>query len=166
MSKKEGNTILKIRSDEELEKLFEEKFAHSNLKTRKDFLKKLLSEHSQNDNISENPPPGKDEKRGFWLSTRISEADKTTIYDHFNKAKEKQLGRFLAECVSGAPIQVQTIAQANANVLPELRKIGVNLNQIAIRANQLERVDEVVREQLNAIQDYLIKLSTKDDTQN
>jgi hypothetical protein len=56
--------------------------------------------------------------------------------------------------------------QANSNVLPELKKIGVNLNQVAIRANHLGGVDEVVRKQLNDIHELLIKLSTKDDTQS
>ena len=166
MEKKEGNRVLKIRSDEELETLFNEKFALSNLKTRKEFLKLLLSQDKTSGNNSPNFAFGKDEKRISWLSTRITATDKSTIYDQFGKSKEKQLGRFLANCVSGSPIQVQTILQANANVLPELKKIGVNLNQVAIRANQLGGVDEIVRKQLNDIHELLIKLSTKDDTQS
>ena len=166
MEKKEGNRILKIRSDEELETLFNEKFALSNLKTRTEFLKLLLSQDKTSGSISPNSAIGKEEKRISWLSTRITATDKSTIYDQFSKSKEKQLGRFLANCVSGSPIQVQTILQANANVLPELKKIGVNLNQVAIRANQLGGVDEVVRKQLNDIHELLIKLSTKDDTQS
>jgi hypothetical protein len=104
MEKKEGNSILKIRSDEELETLFNEKFALSNLKTRKEFLKLLLSQDKTTGNNSQNSVIGKDEKRISWLSTRITATDKSTIYDQFSKSKEKQLGRFLGKSTQIDPL--------------------------------------------------------------
>jgi hypothetical protein len=166
MEKKGNNSILKIRVDDNLAQLFEERYTDSKQKTRKLFLKSLLTKQENNELFDKKILPSVDEKRLSWLSTRITKTDKDLIYERFESSNEKQLGRFLANCVIQVPIQIQNIIKSDQSVLVELKKIGVNINQIAIRANQLDGVDQVVCNLLNNIHSELIKLSTFSDTKN
>lgn len=156
------NKTIQIRSNKEDFLRFENLFISSNYKSRNEFLKYLLaredkisSEIHVSEEINQNINTDKRIKWGL----KIREQNKKFILDVYKKSNYKLISDFLIACISNIKIEIKEEKIIAPTVLSELKKIGTNINQIAIRANQLQGVDIEVKDLLNKIYIELLKIA-------
>jgi len=151
------NARFNFRVSEETKALFVEQFELSNHKNANEFLLSLLGASVSLAPIT-SESSDKVEKKPWTI--RMARDEKDKILNVFFSSTEKRMGDFLVKCVENAPIKVEQINRLADNVSIELRKIGSNLNQIALRSNQIGGVDREVIKQLDEIKSQLLELKS------
>lgn len=159
MKEKQENTRLNLRVPIKTKEIFLSCFEQSNFKKVHEFLLNLLGSVNttvfKTDLVEE-----KQEKVRFEI--RLTPNEKSQILKIYEHSSEKRLGIFILKCVKNTPINVQNINKLGNELKVELRKIGGNINQIALKANQTGVVDRnaiALLEEIKAQLKTLTKIS-------
>lgn len=141
---------------------FNTAYAASIYKTKEDFLLSLCQAKGNPpaDTAEEEVPKSKEDV----IHIRILAAQKKQILNLFHSSSEKSLGVFLYHAVKKVPIQVKEVKVFDTTITHELKKMGANLNQLALKANQGNDVDEELKLQLDGIKDTLYALCQTNST--
>jgi len=146
---------LYLRISENVKNNFKKDFKESTYKNHNDFLNSLLKTRStirdENEIVSK--------IKRFRLDVRVTEEEKKVINDTFNSSNEKRLGVFLVKCVTVVPIKIEKVNRLADEISVEIRRIGNNLNQIALRANQSGTVGFETNQLLKEIEAQLTELT-------
>jgi len=146
---------LYLRISENVKNNFKKDFKESTYKNHNDFLNSLLKTRST---IKDEIEIVSKIKR-FRLDVRVTEEEKKVINDTFNSSNEKRLGVFLVKCVTVVPIKIEKVNRLADEISVEIRRIGNNLNQIALRANQSGTVGFETNQLLKEIEAQLTELT-------
>lgn len=153
------NSIIRFKVNEQTKLLFQKNFEISQAKTFNQFLISLLDKNvalkeKTIENVDKETP-------GKKFSIRIKNKERVYLTNTFNSSTEKTLGSFVIKCVMNAPIKVENVIRMGESVSQELRHIGNNLNQIALKANQIGMVDKETLRLLNDIKKELAILTSR-----
>ena len=97
------------------------------------------------------------DKRAQWIKARVSPAEHAEILLHAAKASLSS-SEFLRRAALSTEVVVQQSASADFETVDQLRRIGVNLNQLARVANKTGYMPDGLEEALAKVDQLLDRM--------
>lgn len=156
MKEKLENTRLNLRVPMKTKEIFLMCFENSNFKKVHEFLLSLLGSV---DSIVVKRDLIEPKKENVRFGIRVTANEKAQILKAYESTSEKRIGMFILKCIKNTPFHIQNVSIVGDELKKDIRKIGSNINQIALKANQTGVVDRHTIALLEEIKAQLFTLT-------